>query len=119
MDAALYLTYNEMFFQLIFNMLCALIAAMVAHVLIEAPLKNLLAGRTEMGASYESSLRAAKLALHADSLDSASDGRPSSSAPRAPHLQSTSTAFASERDTLASAASAAGSRDQTLDGGRI
>ena len=48
MDAALYLTYNEMFFQLIFNMLCALIAAMFAHVLIEAPLKNLLAGRTEI-----------------------------------------------------------------------
>jgi peptidoglycan/LPS O-acetylase OafA/YrhL len=48
MDAALYLTYNEMFFQLIFNMLCAFAAALVAYVLIEAPLKNLLAGRTEI-----------------------------------------------------------------------
>ena len=122
MDAALYLTYNEMFFQLIFNMLCALIAAMVVHVLIEAPLKNLLAGRTEIE-SYSSSLRAAKLALHAESLGSASEGRPSSLAPRAPHLnirlQSTSTAGVSERDTLASAASAPASRDQTMDEGQI
>lgn len=47
MDSALYLTYNEMFFQLIFNMLCAFFAAMIAYVLIEAPLRNLINGSTE------------------------------------------------------------------------
>lgn len=47
MDSALYLTYNEMFFQLIFNMLSAFLAAMIAYVLIEAPLRNLISGDTE------------------------------------------------------------------------
>ena len=38
-----------MFFQLIFNMLSAFLAAMVAYVLIEAPLRNLLAGGSDAG----------------------------------------------------------------------
>jgi hypothetical protein len=47
MDSALYLTYNEMFFQLIFNMLSAFLAAIVAYVLIEAPLRNLISSSAE------------------------------------------------------------------------
>ena len=104
MEAALYLTYNEMFFQLIFNMVCAFAAALVAHVLIEAPLRNLLAGRTETKSPRES-----KIATSLESLDSGSEGRRTNLA-RA-HLQSTSpttsgilSGVGSERETLASRA---------------